>query len=110
MQDIEVGVEPFDEEFVIKANDEVKVRALLGNPELCRLIEAQPHIHLSVKDDEGWFGPTFPDGVDELYFSTPGIIKDIDRLKQLYELFTATLEQLCDIGSAYEAKAPVELG
>ncbi len=109
MQDIEIGVEPFDEEFVIKGNDEAKVRALLGNADVRRLIEAQPDIRLSVKDDEGWFGPTFPEGVDELYFSTPGVIKDVERLKHLYELFAVTLDQLCEIGSAYDTNPRVEL-
>jgi hypothetical protein len=31
-----------------------------------------------------------------------GVIKDIERLKLLYELFAETLEQLCRIGAAYE--------
>src|SRR6185503_14199433 len=109
MQDIEVGVEGFDEEFIIKANDEAKVRALFANRDIRRLIEGQPNIRLSVKDDEGWFGPSFRDGVDELYFSTPGIIKDVDQLKHLYELFAVTLDQLCEIGSAYETNPRVEL-
>ena len=73
------------------------------------LIERQPKVHLTVKDDEGWFGETFPDGVDELYFNVIGVIKDVERLKQLYELFAETLGQLCRIGSAYEEDPGVTL-
>jgi hypothetical protein len=51
-----------------------------------------------VKDDEGWFGTKFPDGVDELHFAVAGVIKDIDRLKGLYDLFAETLDELCPPG------------
>jgi hypothetical protein len=102
MQDIEAGHADFDREFIIQGNDENKVRLLLGNAEIRRLLEAQPAIHLEVKDDEGWFGTAFPEGVDELYFQVAGVIKDVERLKTLYELFAETLNHLCHIGSAYE--------
>jgi hypothetical protein len=62
-----------------------------------------------VKDDEGWFGPEFPPDADELSFVVPGIIKDEERLKQLFELFAETLEQLCRIGSAYGTAPQVKL-
>lgn len=102
MQDIEVGHADFDREFIIQGSDDNKVRLLFGNSEIRRLMEAQPAIHLEVKDDEGWFGTVFPEGVDELYFQVTGIIKDVERLKALYELFAETLNHLCHIGSAYE--------
>jgi hypothetical protein len=55
-----------------------------------------------VKDDEGWFGADFPDGMNELYYQVTGTIKDVNRLKSLYDLFAETLNHLCHIGSAYE--------
>jgi hypothetical protein len=109
MQDLEVGIPKFDEDFVIKGNDQAKLRALFWNPEIRRLIEAQPSIHLQVRDDEGWFGPDFPEGVDELRFNVLGIIKDIDRLKLLFDLFAAVLNHLCHIGSAYETDPEIQL-
>lgn len=99
MQDIEVGDPPFDHDFVIKATDEFHMRALLRNAKIRELISRQPKITLSVKDDEGWFATRFPAGVDELHFVAVGIIKDLDRLKMLYELFAETLEELCRIGA-----------
>jgi hypothetical protein len=102
MQDIEVGDPEFDRDFVIKGNDESKVLALFANPKIRQLIQAQPDIHLQVKDDEGWFSASFPQGVDELCFQVVGVIKDVERLKSLYELFAETLNHLCHIGSAYE--------
>ena len=102
MQDIEIGDPEFDRDFIIKGNDEFKVLALFGNPRIRQLIQAQPSIELQVKDDEGWFSTSFPEGVDELYFQVVGVVKDVERLKSLYELFAETLNHLCHIGSAYE--------
>ena len=109
MQDIEVGFPDFDEEFIIKGNNPEQIRKLFMSSAIRELIQAQPSITLEVKDDEGWFGANFPDGVDELHFSVTGIIKDIDRLKELYELFGEVLNSLCRIGSAYEDEPGVNL-
>ena len=101
MQDLEVADSEFDAAFIIKATDEGRIRQLLSNQRLRALISGQNDIQFSVKDDEGWFGPTFPEGVDELNFVVLGVIKDVERLKQLYELFAETLDELCRMGSAY---------
>jgi hypothetical protein len=109
MQDIEVGDPEFDETFIIKGNDEPRVVTLFSDPEIRRMIQAQPKIRLEVKDSEGWFGPKFPEDVDELHFQIVGVIKDVERLKALFDLFAAVLDQLCLIGSAYKQEPGVEL-
>ena len=109
MQDIEIEDARFDEDFIVKGTDESRVRAFFANPKIRELIAAQKDIKFEVKDDEGWFGPTFPEGVDELSFTVVGIIKDVERLKLLYELFAETLEHLCRIGAAYERAPDVAL-
>ena len=101
MQDIETGHPAFDRDFILKATDESKLKRLLESPKLRQLIESQSKVKLTVKDDEGWFGPKFPDGVDELHFTVPGVIKDVERLQGLFDLFAETLDELCRIGSAY---------
>ena len=102
MQDIEIGDEDFDRDFILKSNQEQKLRELLGSTKIRELISQQPQIYFAVKDDEGFFGSSFPGGVDELYFQVVGIVKDVERLKLLYALFAETLDQLCRIGSARE--------
>ncbi|MCB0297643.1 MAG: DUF3137 domain-containing protein [Calditrichaeota bacterium] len=102
MQDVRIGVPEFDEKFIIKGSDEQKLQQLFANPKIRELILSQPDIHLEVKPDEGWFGVSFPEGVDELYFETVGIVRDPERLKQLFDLFSEVLNHLCQIGSAYE--------
>ena len=109
MQDIEVGHEDLDRDFIIKGTEESKLRALFDNPRLRELIAAQPQIHLTVKDNEGCWGVDFPADTDELCFHVGGIIKDVGRLKLLFELFAETLDQLCSIGSAYEEAPKVKL-
>lgn len=109
MQDIEIGAEPFDHDFVIKSNNEERVKMLLADPELRRQLSALPEVSLEVRDSEGWFGPSFPDDVDELYFNVAGIIKDVTVLQGLFELFATTLDRLCEIGSAYADDPEVQV-
>ena len=109
MQDIEIGTEPFDHDFVIKSNDEERVKIMLADPELRRRLSEQPEVSLEVKDSEGWFGPSFPDDVDELYLAVGGFIKDVAVLEGWFELFAAMLDRLCDIGSAYADDPEVQV-
>jgi hypothetical protein len=109
MQDVEVGHEAFDRDFVIKGTHEGRLRLLFANERIRELLSAQREVKFTVKDDEGWCGTSFPDRVDELSFTVTGVIKDIDRLKSLYELFAETLDQLCRIGSAYDMAPDVTL-
>jgi len=108
-QDLEIGDSYFDDEFIIQSSSQDLVYRLLTSLEIRQLIQHQPDIHLEVKDDEGWFQKTFPDGVDELYFRTRGVIKDVARLKALFDLFAAVLDQLCRLGSGYEQNPGVTL-
>jgi hypothetical protein len=47
--------------------------------------------------------------VDQLRFQIVGVIKDVDRLKSLFDLFAAVLDQLCRIGSAFKQEPDVTL-
>ena len=109
MEDINTGYEEFDDDFIIKSNSEEKVKQLFSNAAIRSLIQDQRQINLEIKDDEGFFKKHFPDGVDELYFQVTGVIKDIDRLKELYELFAEVLKELCSMGSASVEEPGVEL-
>lgn len=111
MQDVAVGYPRFDEDFIIKGNSEQKLRQLFANELIRDLINAQPDIHFCVGDDTPrfWTDNGFPEGVDELYFRVVGVITDINRLKILFELFSATLDELCRMGSAYENSPGVNL-
>jgi hypothetical protein len=109
MQDIEIGDSFFDDAFVIKGNDEHKIRQFLQDSRLRQLIQAQPDIQFEIQDDEGFFTKSFPDGVDELYFSCYGVMTDTYRLRNLFELFATALERLVAVDSAYEDAPQVSL-
>ena len=102
MQDLEIGDPFFDQQFVIKGNHTDQMIRLLSDERLRSLMQEQSQITLEIRDDEGWFGASFPEGVDELYFSRVGVMRNIDELKALFELFCCVLERLVQIDSAYE--------
>jgi len=109
MQDVEIGDPDFDDAFVVKGNDESRLVDLLADPALRALFAPLPRMRLEVKDREGWFGPHFPPDADELYFETPGVVKDLDQLKGFVALFSALLRRLCVIGAAYKYDPGVRL-
>ncbi len=104
MQDVTVGDPQFDEDFIIQGNDEARLRRLFADARLRQLISAQPTIRFCVKEDKTsfWGRRNFPPNVDELYFQVTGVIKDVARLKRLFDLFAETLDELCRMGAAYE--------
>jgi hypothetical protein len=109
MQDIAIGDPPFDDDFIIQATDEAGIRSLLASTSIRDLLSKQMDVRFSVQDDEGWFGTKFPDGVDELLYAVPGVIKDIERLRLLYDLFAETLDELCRIGRAADTPPGIEV-
>jgi hypothetical protein len=100
MQDIEVGHPEFDKEFVIKGNDESMVRSLCDSGRLRALIAAQPKFQLCIQNDEGWFGTKYPPDVDVLIFDVAAKIRDVDRLRGIYDVFAETLGKLSRMGVA----------
>lgn len=108
MQDIKIGDPFFDNEFIIKGNNPEKIKLLLADAKIKELCQEQPQIHFEIKDDEGWLGPDFPEGVDQLSFQC-GVINETALLKSLFELFSITLERLVQIDSAYEDDPKVQL-
>ena len=108
MQDIKTGDPFFDEQFIIKSNNRKKLKLFLADPKMKELIQGQPKIHLEIRDDEGWFGADFPEGVDELYFECVGVIEETERLKSLFDLFSVSLMRLVQIDSAYEDDPEVD--
>lgn len=48
-------------------------------------------------------------GSKEFYFRVIGVIKDIQRLKELFQMFGEVLNELCNIGSANSSKPDFQL-
>ncbi len=101
-QDIEVGDAAFDREFVLQANQPEVLQRLLSDGALRAALLASPAQSVQVLDDEGWFGPEFPDGVDELRVEAAGRVTQPAQLEVLYGVFAEVLNRLCRLGAAYE--------
>ena len=101
MQDIEVEHARFDDDFIVKGNDESKVRALFASRAIREQLDAQKDVHMSIDGGSSWFNRALPPRTDRLVFEVPGVIKDMDRLEQLFSLMAVTIDRLCEIGSAY---------
>lgn len=108
-QDIEVGDSEFDGAYVIKGNDEDRVRQLFMNERIRYLIAAQPRVSMEIRADEGMLGPKFQEDENELYFLVPDVIKDIQRLKLLFDLFGEVLDTLVKTGIASDTAPSVQL-
>ncbi len=101
---IEVGLADFDRDFVVLANDELKVRSLLANPELLHYIQAV-WSHGWTKHAEDYRIKDTAEG-SCLYMTIPLTPDSAGQLKSILELFVETLNQLVDIGAAESPPRP----
>jgi hypothetical protein len=109
VQDVEVGHFEFDRDFVIRGTDESRLRQLFDDLAIRQLLAGQRDVCFTVQDDEGFFGTRFPQGVDELRFVARGTVRDLQRLRNLFDLFAATLDRLTRMGSAYRQDPGVRI-
>ncbi len=129
MQHIEVGYPELDREFMIKGNDESKIRALITHPNVREAIAqtagyastplsstwtSDPPYRLSIEGRSGLYfrghGPLFGMGYKRtrLCLVVQGTVTDVEWLKSLYELMRETLSQLVEIGAASDEAPPAE--
>jgi hypothetical protein len=94
MDCIVTGYPMIDDAYVVRTNDEERIRGLLSKEEIRIRIEALRDFYLHLHEDEGFHADQYPGGVEELYLEVPDVIDDIDRLKQCYELFSLVLQTL----------------
>jgi len=100
MSGVEVGCPEIDRHFIVKGNDESKVRRLFASGGIRHLIRHQPSIHLQVREDKP--DASLAHRVHLLYCPVGGrVIIDVERLRSLFRLFEETLGQLCHMGSAF---------
>lgn len=108
-QDIVVGHPRFDNQWVIKGNNEALVRALFDEAELRRLLGFQPDGCFKLIDDEALIFKVCPAGVDELIWDVEDDIRDIPRLESLFRLVAVTLNRLHAIGAVNHVDTGVQL-
>ncbi len=105
----QIGFPKFDNNFIIKGNDEKKIKQVFKRSKIRNLIFSLPiDFHLKIVK---WLNTYLPENVYELYFETTNLIfpRDIKQLKILINLFAEILDQLCHIGSVSENDPKVDL-
>ncbi len=101
-KEIDIDFSDFDEKYIIRGNDEAKVKALFKDLTIRKLIQANPYIHFEIVGRDKIYKPNTPENSDMLCFQVLGTVKDLNQLKSIYDLFAETLNHLCHLGSAYE--------
>lgn len=94
--------ESFDYDFIIKGNDHYKIWKFFSNERIRYLMKQQPQLKISVHRASTEFFGKFPKNVDEVEFKVVGVIKNLEHLQQLFDLFAEMLDHLCHINAAYE--------
>ena len=90
MQDIEIGDSAFDSKFIIKGNDEGKIKLLLDDAVLKNLMHQQPNFLFEVQ-----FEKVFKfKKVCMLYFQCEGIFRSMSQLEALFQMFAVTLARM----------------
>lgn len=93
LQDVAVGHERFDGEFIVQGSNAAKLQMVFDNPRIRFALEGQPQVHFSIADSEhSYWG--VPEGIDELFLICDDIL-DLAGLRLLCELFMETLDELC---------------
>jgi hypothetical protein len=80
-KEIVTGDAEFDHAFVVRGNDDAKARNLFSHPRICQL-------YLTERALTGTLNKNF------LSLDITGEIKDVERLKNFFEMFKETLVQL----------------
>jgi hypothetical protein len=110
MQDVEIGCPDFDRAFIVKSNDESRVRTLCANPRIRRLLECQQSFRFQIKPGKGRLSARLPERVDVLWFDADNVITDVRCLRSIYELFVETLDHLTCTSSPSKEESERRLG
>jgi len=90
----------FNDEFIIRGNDESVTREIFQNQSIKDRIKFQKKLILKTKPYKENKNMTD----SELYFQMTGVLKDMEKLKNLFELFFEMMDELVKNGVASEEK------
>lgn len=100
-QDIVIGYEDFDKTFIVKSNNEFKIKTLLRNKELRNLVKIQKEVNIQILNEKGIWEEKLPENEFELSYFISGEIKNIETLKSLLNLFKIMLDELYEMNSIH---------
>lgn len=93
-QDIIIGDKEFDNTFILKTNDEFKLKAFLSNKNIRKYIHCIKGANLRISDQKGIWGVNLPETEFELSLFVEGLIVEVETLKLIHILFVEMIDQL----------------
>jgi len=95
----------FDDEFVLKGNDESVIKEIFQNQSIKERIKFQKRLIFKT----GPYKEKKSHTDSELYFQMTGVLKDVEKLKNLFLLFSEFMDELVKNGVASEEKPSMVL-
>jgi hypothetical protein len=95
----------FGDEFVLKGNDESVIKEIFQNDNLKAMIKFQKRLILKT----GPYKQKKSLTESEIYFQMTGVLKDIEKLKNLFSLFSELLDEFVKNGVAAPDKPKIIL-
>ncbi len=95
----------FDDMFVIKGNDETVIKEIFRNSELKKSIVFQKNLVLKIfpyKEKKSRYS-------SEIYFQVAGVMKDMEKLKNLFNMFILLIDELLKENVALNENSDVTL-
>lgn len=92
MEQLETGDAVFDQRFLVHGTDAERLRTCLRNPRVRELLASAPKGVLRLDRPERRGGTGVVRKGDELVFLSPGVVRDLQALKAVFELFWELLE------------------
>lgn len=93
-QDVEIGFDDFDQKFIIKSNQEDKLKTIFQNDVIRGILLKQNKFYLEISKFEGVWGEKLPKNEFELSFYVDGKIQDPERLKTILTLFKELIKEM----------------
>jgi hypothetical protein len=106
MQDIPIRNRAFDEEFVVRGNDERRIQELFSGSKLPDLLRRYPKLRLDVKSPPRKTRKKYGEHLYTVVVVTVGVVKDPDLIGGMFALGMTALERLAAVLQATEEAPP----
>ena len=106
MQDIPIRNRVFDEEFVVRGNDERRIQELFSGSQLPDLLRRYPKLRLDVKAPARKVRKRYGERLFNVVVVTVGVVKDPDLIGGMFAIGMSSLERLAAVHQATEEEPP----
>ncbi|MCJ7689671.1 MAG: hypothetical protein MUO60_10185 [Clostridiaceae bacterium] len=100
MQDIKAECDDLSDKFVVRSNSEIAIKIFLANSNIRQLISIHPDILLEIISEEDY--EIIANTESTLSVKIPGVIKNNEVLKNLFELIAESLLEIENINNKIE--------